>query len=158
MAVTERKATVTWEGDYRVGTGRVRPGSAAFDDVVFSFNERIESESEQTSPEELIAAAAAASYALTLSNSLSVIGNQPDRLDVTVSCQIDRSVDGLAITRMEIDVKGVVARLEAETFREMAEKAEQKCLVVNAMRGNVEIGLTSELLDAASADGQNASP
>jgi osmotically inducible protein OsmC len=146
MAVTERKASVAWEGDYRIGSGTVQPASAAFGGLPISFGERIESESRQTSPEELIASAAAASYALTLSNTLSVQGNQPDRLDVTAACHIDRTQDGLAITRMELDVKAVVPRLEADRFQELAQKAEQKCLVSNALRGNVEVALTAELL------------
>jgi osmotically inducible protein OsmC len=137
---------VKWEGDYRIGSGIVQPASAAFPDLPFSFGERIESESQQTSPEELIASAAAASYALTLSNTLSSQGNQPTSLDVTAACQIDRTVDGLAITRMELDVKAVVPRLEPERFMELAHKAEQKCLVARALRGNVEVGLTAELL------------
>lgn len=148
MAVTERKASVTWEGDYRVGSGTVQPASEAFADVVVTFGERIESESKQTSPEELVASAVAASYAMTLSNTLSAQGNQPERLDVTAACLLDRTPDGLAITRMELDVKAIVPRLEEDRFMELAQKAEQKCLVSNALRGNVELALNAELLPA----------
>ena len=72
--------------------------------------------------------------------------NQPERLEVTAACELDRTPDGLAITRSRLEVKGVVPRLDEESFVSMAEKAETKCLVSNAIRGNVEIELTAELL------------
>lgn len=147
MAVAERKASVTLEGDLRVATGTVQGDSAlSYGELPASITERLEPDSGKMTPEELIASAHAADFALSLASALSAHGNQPDRLDVTASCQVDRTTDGLAITRMTLEVKGVVPRFDAARFEEMAQKAEQKCLVSNALRGNVEIEVKAELL------------
>lgn len=148
MAVAERKATVILEGDLRLGTGTIQGDSVTHGQLPVSITERLAPDSGKMTPEELIASAHAADYALTLASALSAHGNQPDRLDVTAHCEIDRTPDGLAVTRMVLDVKGVVPRFEAAKFVEMAQKAEEKCLVSNAMRGNVEIELNAELVDA----------
>jgi osmotically inducible protein OsmC len=151
MAVTERRASVVWEGDHRVAAGTVQPASAAFD-VLISVTERVESESAVTSPEELIASAAAASYAISLQSALSAQGDQPQRVDVSAVCLLERTADGLSITRLTLDVKAAVPRLQPEAFQEVAQKAEQRCLVSNALRGNVAIELTAELVPVSATN------
>jgi osmotically inducible protein OsmC len=106
----------------------------------------LDAENGKASPEELIASAYAADYAMTLASALSSNGNQPERLDVQARCVLDRTEDGLAITRMHLDVKGTVPRIDAARFEEMARKAEEKCLVSSAMKGNVEFEFTAELI------------
>jgi lipoyl-dependent peroxiredoxin len=146
MPVTERTASVTLEGDMRVASATVQGGSRAYGELPSSLVERLDADNGKTSPEELIASAYAADYAMTLASSLSSHGNQPDRLDVSARCVLDRTTDGLAITRMHLDVKGMVPRIDSEQFEEMARKAEEKCLVSSAMRGNVEFELSAELV------------
>jgi osmotically inducible protein OsmC len=146
MAVIERKASVVWEGNMRVGSGTVDSASGAFSGLPISFGDRLEPETPSTSPEEFIASAHAASYVMALSNTLGSNGSQPQRLEVTAACDLDRTPDGLAITRSRLEVKGIVPRLDEASFVSMAEKAETKCLVSNAIRGNVEIELTARLL------------
>jgi osmotically inducible protein OsmC len=114
-----------------------------------SLVERLDAENGKTSPEELIASAYAADYAMTLASALSSHGNQPDRLDVSARCELDRTPDGLTISRMLLDVKAVVPRLDAARFEEMARKAEEKCLVSSAMKGNVEFEFSAELVPAS---------
>jgi len=145
MPVATRKATVIWEGDLRSGFGVVDAGSGAFDSLPVSFTQRLESESEDTSPEELIAAAHAACYAMSLSNTIASNGSQPERLEVTARCDLERTADGLAIKAVHLDVRGRVPRLEQDTFRDLALKAEQRCPVSNALRGSVAIDVTAEL-------------
>jgi osmotically inducible protein OsmC len=146
MAVVERKASVVWQGNMRVGSGTVDGASGAFSGLPISFTDRLEPETPTASPEEFMASAHAACYAMALSNTLGSNGSQPERLEVTAACEMDRTPDGLAITRSRLDVKGVVPRLDEASFVAMAEKAETKCLVSNAIRGNVEIELTAQLL------------
>jgi osmotically inducible protein OsmC len=148
MAVLERKASVVWQGNMRIGSGTVDGASGAFSGLPISFSERLDGEATAASPEEFIASAHAASYVMALSNTLGSNGSQPERIEVTAACELDRTPDGLAITRSRLDVKGVVPRLDEESFVSMAEKAETKCLVSNAIRGNVEIELNAELVES----------
>ena len=146
MALAERKATVTWHGDFRTGSGVLEAASGAIQSLPVTFNDRIESDVSTTSPEELIASAHASCYAMSLSNTLSSNGSQPERLEVTANCHLGRTTEGLTITRVQLDVKGLVPRLDQGSFEEMAQRAEQKCPVSNALRSSVEIELSAELL------------
>jgi osmotically inducible protein OsmC len=148
MAVLERKASVVWEGNMRIGSGTVESASGVFSGLPISFSDRLDSDAQSASPEEFVASALAASYVMALSNTLGSNGSQPERLEVTAACELDRTPDGLAITKSRLDVKGVVPRLDEASFVSMAEKAETKCLVSNALRGNVEIDLNAELIPA----------
>ena len=146
MAVSERTASVTLEGDIRVASASVQGNGRSFGELPSSLTERLDADNDKTSPEDLIVSAYAADFAMTLASALASHGNQPERLDVTARCVLDRTPDGLAITRMELDVKGLVPRMEAERFEEMARKAEEKCLVSTAMHGNVEFELSAALV------------
>lgn len=148
MAVLERKASVVWQGNMRIGSGTVDGASGAFSGLPISFSDRLDGDASVVSPEEFMASAHAASYVMALSNTLGSNGSQPERLEVTAACDLDRTPDGLAITRSRLEVKGVVPRLDEASFVSMAEKAESKCLVSNAIRGNVEIELTAQLVSA----------
>ena len=146
MPVTERTASVTLEGDMRVTSATVHGNGRAYGELPSSLVERLDADNGKTSPEELIASAYAADYAMTLASSLSSNGNQPERLDVQARCVVDNTTAGLTISRMHLEVKGMVPRIDAARFEEMARKAEEKCLVSSAMRGNVEFELTAELV------------
>lgn len=146
MSVSERMASVTLEGDMRIATATVQGNARAYGELPSSLMERLDADNGKASPEELIASAYAADYAMTLASTLSSQGNQPERLDVEARCILDRTTDGLTISRMRLEVKGMVPRIDAARFQEMARKAEDKCLVSSAMRGNVEFELNAELV------------
>jgi osmotically inducible protein OsmC len=146
MAVTERTASVTVEGDMRLATATVHGNGRAYGELPSSLVERLDAGNGKTSPEDLIASAYAADFAMALASSLSSNGNQPDRLDVQARCSVENTTDGLTISQMHLDVKGVVPRIELERFEEIARKAEERCLVSSAMKGNVEFELTVQLV------------
>lgn len=146
MTVSERKASVTLEGDMRLATATVQGNGRVYGELPSSLMERLDAENGKASPEELIASAFAADYAMTLASSLSSQGNQPERLDVQACCVVDRTAEGLAISRMRLDVEGTVPRIDAAHFEELARKAETRCLVSSAMRGNVEFELNARLV------------
>lgn len=149
MAMAERRADVTWEGDLRSGSGRLRPGSGAFPEQTVTFPARTEKADGKTSPEELIAAAHATCFAMAFSNTLAQNGTPPERLDVSAVCSLDRADGGLKITAMELSVRGTVPGLDGGKFEELARTAEQRCPVSNALRGNLDIRLRSELVAGA---------
>jgi osmotically inducible protein OsmC len=96
----------------------------------------------KTSPEELIAAAHAACYAMALSNTLAGAGHTPERLTVDAVCHF---TPGTGISRSDLSVSGRVAGLDQAGFERLAREGEQGCPVSNALRGNVEIGLAVTL-------------
>lgn len=145
MAVAERSAHAVWQGNLTQGGGNVTVGSGAVGELPVTWAARTERSDGKTSPEELIAAAHAACFAMALSNTLNTAGTPPARLEVDAVCALDR-VDGkMKITTMRLEVTGTVPGLDAAGFERAARTAEQGCPVSNALRDNVEIQLTAHL-------------
>lgn len=149
--MTDRTATVTWEGNLPDGKGTIQSGSGALSSLPVTWTSRVETPEGKTSPEELLAAAEAECYAMVLTNMLSQGGNPPARLQVTATCTVERVEGGLKITMMHLDVRGEIPGVDSETFSRMAQEADQKCPVSNAIRGNVQTSVNARL--AATAAG-----
>lgn len=143
--MTDRQATVTWEGTLPNGKGTIRSGSGVLNESPVTWASRVEAPQGKTSPEELLAAAEAECYAMSLSNALSQQGNPPTRLEVTATCTVEPQGGGLKITTMRLDVTGEVPGVDQQRFSQIAEEAEKGCPVSNALRGNVQISLTAHL-------------
>ena len=147
MAMAERRAQISWQGDLRGGSGQLEVASGAFPAQTMTFAARSEGADGKTSPEELIAAAHATCYAMAFSNTLKTDGGAaPDRLDVSAVCALDRVDGGLKITTMDLTVRGTVAGMDDARFKELARTAEQRCPVSNALRNNVEIRVDAALM------------
>ena len=69
MATFERHVDVDWKGSVMEGSGEAKAGSGAFS-LPVSFPSRIGDAGGKTSPEELMAAAHAACYAMALNGTL----------------------------------------------------------------------------------------
>ena len=82
---------------------------------------------------------------MALSNTLTKGGTPPDSLEVRAECTLDRRGDGVAVTAMQLTVRGSVSGLDDAGFQEVAKKAEEGCPISNAIRGNVEITLDAHL-------------
>ncbi len=146
--MAESRAHAVWSGDLATGSGTVTPASGAFGEQQVTWRARTERPDPKTSPEELIAAAHAACYAMAFSNALASAGSPPERLEVSATVHFDLRDGGAAISVVELDVHGTVPGLDAAGFSDLAEQGEAGCPVSNALRGNVEIRLTAALDNA----------
>ena len=99
---------------------------------------RAESPDGRTSPEELIAAAHAACFAMALSHALAQEGNPPERLETSATVTF---VPGTGITKSALTVHGRVPGIDGVAFKEAAEAAKDACPVSGALKGNVELTL-----------------
>ena len=151
MADVERRAQVAWEGDLTSGRGTVDVGSGAFGPVEVTWAARTEQPDGKTSPEELLAAAHAACYAMAFSGALARGGNQPERLQVNAVCTFEKTDTGYKVGSMTLTVKGQVPGMEQTAFEEAARQAEEGCPVSNALRGNVDIQVEAQLETAGVA-------
>ena len=143
MANVERTAHVEWEGNLAQGSGTLSEGNGPLQDTPVTFASRTQQPGGKTSPEELIASAHAACYAMALSNTLTENHTQPERLSVDAVCVLDD--EQLKITSVDLDVRGSVPGISQEDFEGAAREAEQICPVSNALRGNLEIRLNAQL-------------
>jgi lipoyl-dependent peroxiredoxin len=144
MAVS--RASAIWEGDLMSGSGEVSAESGVLTDVPVSWAARTERPASQTSPEELLAAAHAACYAMAFSNTLAQADNPPERLEVTAVCHFTPADGGgFEVSRMDLDVRGRVPGLDQAAFEQAARDGEQGCPISNAIRGNVDVRLSATL-------------
>lgn len=136
---------MTWHGDLAGGGGTIESvGSGAFGPLDVSWASRAEEPHGKTSPEELIAAAHAACFAMALSNGLSQGGHTPETLSVAATVTF---VPGTGITASSLEVQGTVPGIDEGAFRQAATDARDNCPVSEALKGNVELSVNARLLE-----------
>jgi osmotically inducible protein OsmC len=147
----DRRARAVWSGTLREGEGTLTAESSGlFTDAPVTWVSRTEDPSGgRTSPEELLAAAHASCFAMSLSAALQKAGTPPEQLDVTATCTIDRVEQGFGITVMHLEVRGRVPGADAEGFSAAAKGAKENCPVSRALAGIPEIVLDATLEPAA---------
>jgi lipoyl-dependent peroxiredoxin len=144
MTALQRTASATWNGTVKAGQGQINAASGVLDNTPYSFATRFESQP-GTNPEELIAAAHAACYSMALTLTLNEKGYQPQQIQTQATCTVESQDGGFKITKIQLDTQGDVSGLDAETFKRIAQEAEQICPVSNALRGNVAIDLNASV-------------
>lgn len=144
MAV-ERTATASWQGDLMGGSGEVSTGSGVVRDATVKWSSRAEQADQNTSPEELIAAAHATCVSMALAHALAQAGTPPARLDTEATATFDQTDDGFRMTTMRLSIRGQVDGLDENGFREAAEQAKENCPVSQALKGNVDVSLDASL-------------
>ena len=144
MAV-ERTASAEWQGDLMSGSGTVSTESGVVRDATIKWSSRAESADENTSPEELIAAAHASCVLMALANGLAQAETPAQRLESEATATFDKVGDGFRMTTMRISIRGEVEGLDEDGFRQAAEQAKENCPVSQALKGNVEVSLDASL-------------
>lgn len=146
MLKAERRAEVEWQGSLIQGSGKlVSVGSGAIGNLPITWASRTERSDGKTSPEELMAAAHAACYAMAFSHGLAQAGTPAERLTVDATCTFEQVEGGFKISAMALDVHGKVPGLDQAGFEKIAQQAEQGCPVSNALRNNVAISVNAHL-------------
>jgi lipoyl-dependent peroxiredoxin len=135
----EHNAHASWQGDLMSGSGTVSTGSGAVSGVPLTWKARAEDASAGSSPEELIAAAHAACFAMALSHGLVEGGYIAERLETsaTVTFQPGEGIQGSALT-----VRGTVAGISEQEFLEAAEEAKDNCPVSQALSVPITLDAT----------------
>ena len=146
MPRVTRSADVVWEGNLARGTGSISAHTGAFTDLPYSLPSRVEDPAGATSPEELLAAAHAGCWAMSLAGELTRLGVSAERLDVTATVVLDEvQGKGHRIVRSDIDATAAADGLTAETLAQAAEAAEQGCTFSALIRESGEVGFTARL-------------
>ncbi len=147
MPSARSQADATWEGNLTRGSGTVTLESGILRGQSITWAARTHRSPGTTSPEELLAAAHAGCFAMALSNTLDKAGHPPTRLDIVAACTFETGGEGGSrISTMELQVRGTVPGIDQARFEELARQGEQGCPVSNALRNNVRITVSAQLM------------
>jgi lipoyl-dependent peroxiredoxin len=143
-----RTARTGWTGTLEQGVGKVELTSSKIGTYEVSFPKRVADDAGgATSPEELIAAAHSACYAMALSGEIGRAGGTPQALDVQADVTLGPDpAGGFKLTGIKLTVRGEVDGLNAEQFAQAAQTAKEGCPVSKAL-ASVDITLDAALAE-----------
>jgi len=138
-----RTAQASWQGDLAEGGGRIGVGSGAYEGP-FTLRARVEDVERSTNPEELIGAAHAGCFTMSLANLLTESGHPPADLKTSAKVRLEQLETGFAITNIALQTAGEVPGVDADTCARLAQQAKDTCPVSRALAGT-EITLEARL-------------
>ena len=139
MPRVQREANVTWAGNVARGSGAITAGTGAFDELPYSLATRIERPDGKTSPEELLAAAHAACFAMSVASELTSAGTPPEHLDITATVTLDQVEDGShRIVSSELLARARVTGIDAGGIRASRRGRQRRMHALEADRGERE--------------------
>lgn len=140
-----RTGSATWAGTLQDGGGRVTVGPQRWE-ADYSFRSRFTDDAVgSTNPEELLAAAHAGCFSMSLTYVLTQAGIVPR--DVATSARVRlRPVDGVpTIDLVELETTVDADGVDADALQKHAEAAETGCAISRALTGVAEIRVTARL-------------
>ncbi|HXI59932.1 MAG TPA: OsmC family protein [Polyangia bacterium] len=143
-----RKSMTEWQGDGQSGSGSLSTESGALREQPYSFKTRFQDGEDGktvTNPEELLGAAHAACFAMTMAFILSQAGHPPKRLKVTAAVDISKDGTGFSITSIALDLEAQAEGLPVELFHVLTQAAKVNCPVSKALSAT-PISLTARLI------------
>jgi osmotically inducible protein OsmC len=137
-----RTAKTTWTGGLQDGKGTVELASSGIGTYEVSFPRRAADDAEGvTSPEELIAAAHAACFAMQFSALLGAAGGSSPSLQVSADVTLGPDpAGGFRLSGIKLTVQGSAVGVDEQTFAKTAQDAKNACPVSKALAGT-EISL-----------------
>jgi osmotically inducible protein OsmC len=126
-----RKASAVWNGGLKGGNGSFRGESGLAGS--YSFGSRFEN-AKGSNPEELLAAAEAACFSMALSGALEKNGTPATKVETTAGCTVEKVTEGFGITKIALDVKATVPKIDKPTFDRLVQETKVGCPVSKALK------------------------
>jgi lipoyl-dependent peroxiredoxin len=139
-----RKSQATWKGSVARGEGRLSGGSGAFDEA-FSVASR-EGDTGATNPEEMVGAALAGCFTMSLANLLTKEGHPPELLRTAAAVHLEQEGGRFSIPRIELECVGDVDGVDPARFEELVQEASD--CTVSRLCAAAEIRVAGSLGDA----------
>jgi osmotically inducible protein OsmC len=142
-----RHAFASWSGAVEQGSGRMRLGRNGAE-MPFSLKSRVEDGS-GTNPEELLGAAHAGCFSMSLSSLLEDAGYKVHAVSTDATVTMEETGGRFSITRVALRTRGEVDDVTADEFVALAEQAKVTC-PVSRLFASAEITMTASLKPIAS--------
>lgn len=135
-------ASATWVGGLRHGKGLVTRGSGALSQS--QYFKTGDGEGKGTNPYELIAAAHAVCFSMTLADELAEAGFTPDRINTTATVIIEQLTVGRTITGIQLEVVAEVPRSKQSDFIRATVRAKINCTISRLLKTNISMSAKLE--------------
>src|SRR5580765_1250572 len=136
--IMHREASVTWEGSLREGTGRISTESGVLSDTQYSFCTRF-AEGIGTNPDELIAAALAGCFSMSLAKELGLAGFHPRRIETVATATLEDLAAGWTVRRIQLDVRANIPDVSQLFFVDAALAAKMRCPIGRLLNTNISM-------------------
>ena len=140
----KRRGTAVWQGGIKDGRGAISTASGALKSYPYGFASRFEG-TPGTNPEELLGAAHAGCFMMSLSRRLGEAGLTAEKMETTAEVTLAQVDGGYAITTVHLTLTAKVPGADQARFQELAAQAKAGCPVSKVLKA--EISLDATLLD-----------
>jgi osmotically inducible protein OsmC len=144
--MTEKHASVHWDGAGKTGTGKISTETGAIKDYPYGFASRFGDDRRGTNPEELLGAAHAACFTMAFSFACEAQGIATKSIDTTAAVRLVKQGEGFAIDRIALTLKASVPGIDEAKFQKLAQGAKENCPLSKALAAVPEITLTATLV------------
>lgn len=148
--MTEKTASVHWEGKGKAGHGQISTETSALKSYPYGFSSRFEDDRRGTNPEEILGAAHAACFTMAFSFACDKAGFATTAIDTQAKVRLAKQGDGFVIDRIALSVLAIVPGIDDAKFQEIALAAKADCPLSKALASVPEITLEATLQASAS--------
>jgi lipoyl-dependent peroxiredoxin len=132
-----RKASVIWLGTRQRGKGAISTPSAVLAKAPYTSGSGMKQRG--TSPAELLAAAHAGSFSMTLAHELGEAGYRPRQIDTSATVTVESNGAGWTLTQIHLEVVATVPKVAECDFVDAALRAKANCPVSRALNPNISM-------------------
>ena len=143
--MTDKTASVHWEGPGKRGQGRISTETGALKEYPYGFASRFEDDRRGTNPEEILGAAHAACFTMAFSFACDSAGLATSDIDTQARVRLVKQGDGFLIDRIALTMLATVPGIDEAKFQEIAHAAKLACPLSKALASVPEITLTATL-------------
>jgi osmotically inducible protein OsmC len=143
--MTEKTASIRWEGTGKAGVGKISTETGALKDYPYGFSSRFGDDRRGTNPEEILAAAHAACFTMAFAFACEKAGIIGAEIDTTASVRLSAQGDGFAIDRIALTMQAAIQGIDDVQFQKIATAAKRDCPLSKALSSVAEITLKAVL-------------
>lgn len=143
--MTEKTATVHWEGQGKKGQGTISTETGALKQYPYGFASRFEDDRRGTNPEEILGAAHAACFTMAFSFVCDKAGWATTSVDTTAKVRLSKQGEGFVIDRIALTMEASIPGIDEAAFQELAAAAKRDCPLSKALASVSEITLQATL-------------
>ena len=143
--MTEKTASVQWEGQGKTGKGKISTETGALKDYPYSYTSRFEDGRHGTNPEEILGAAHAACFTMAFAFGCEKAGVTTTNIDTKANVRLSKVGEGFVIDLIELTMQATVPGIDDAKFQELALAAKRDCPLSKALASVSEINLKATL-------------